>query len=426
MMRLSEIIPTLNAVSKLQLQAQQQSAMNDSDCESLDSGLETGNSGLETSENGFVTNVDTDSVTDNEDDKNDSAESNLSDFSEGIYENAAILKSTNMSIAAEISTLEKYEFGNETINNSTDDFNEEDEEEIEEPAGDDLDSDSDIKTEPVSFQDIENFESPPVESIKKSWGVRQDSVSLRESSERSSNPTEEKIAKEIRELKEREEELARLREEQQSAASVNTDTDDASSEVSEVVSEKIIEEEKPVKITSNNIKPISSNNNNSSKFNPAHYGPCIMPSRPKAGIMQNFINNKGKVNAFKTTDTIVTLRKPQVYKSVPKVSPPVGSTMTRRDGNVIDKIQAELAETKRREDELRRQRRDMFRSQPDLRSIEDRVVEGENLENNGNLAEYSGSSDAEEEEDAPSMVCTRGKSALISVWENRIQCEKAA
>jgi len=425
MMRLSEIIPTLNAVSKLQLQAQQQSAMNDSDCESLDSGLETGNSGLETSENGFVTNGDTDSVTDNEDDKNDSAESNLSDFSEGIYENAAILKSTNMSIAAEISTLEKYEFGNETINNSTDDFNEEDEEEIEEPAGDDLDSDSDIKTEPVSFQDIENFESPPVESIKKSWGVRQDSVSLRESSERSSNPTEEKIAKEIRELKEREEELARLREEQQSAASVNTDTDDASSEVSEVVSEKIIEEEKPVKITSNNIKPISSNNNNSSKFNPAHYGPCIMPSRPKAGIMQNFINNKGKVNAFKTTDTIVTLRKPQVYKSVPKVSPPVGSTMTRRDGNVIDKIQAELAETKRREDELRRQRRDMFRSQPDLRSIEDRVEEGENLENNGNLAEYSGSSDAEEE-DAPSMVCTRGKSALISVWENRIQCEKAA
>ena len=92
--------------------------------------------------------------------------------------------------------------------------------------------------------------------------MRQDSVSLRESSERSSNPTEEKIAKEIRELKEREEELARLREEQQSAASVNTDTDDACSEVSEVVSEKIIEEEKPVKITSNNIKPISSNNNN--------------------------------------------------------------------------------------------------------------------------------------------------------------------
>ena len=72
--------------------------------------------------------------------------------SEGIYENAAVLKSSNMSFSADITTLEKYEFGNETINNSTDDFNEEDEEEIEEPAGDDLDSDSDIKTEPVSFQ----------------------------------------------------------------------------------------------------------------------------------------------------------------------------------------------------------------------------------------------------------------------------------
>ena len=32
--------------------------------------------------------------------------------------------------------------------------------------------------------------------------------------------------------------------------------------------------------------------------------------------MQNFLNNKGKVNAFKSPDrdTIVTLRKPQVYK----------------------------------------------------------------------------------------------------------------
>ena len=31
-----------------------------------------------------------------------------------------------------------------------------------------------------------------------------------------------------------------------------------------------------------------------------------------------------------------------------------------------------------------------------------------------------------QEEETPSLVCTRGKSALISVWENRIQCEKAA
>ena len=41
-----------------------------------------------------------------------------------------------------------------------------------------------------------------------------------------------------------------------------------------------------------------------------------MSPKGKAGIMQNFLNNKGKVNAFKSPDrdTIVTLRKPQVYK----------------------------------------------------------------------------------------------------------------
>ena len=55
---------------------------------------------------------------------------------------------------------------------------------------------------------------------------------------------------------------------------------------------------------------------------------------------------------------------------MPKVSPPVGSSVTRQSpGNVLDKIQAELAETKRREDELRRARRAMFRSQPDLSKV---------------------------------------------------------
>ena len=45
----------------------------------------------------------------------------------------------------------------------------------------------------------------------------------------------------------------------------------------------------------------------------------------------------------------------------------MGSSVTRQSpGNVLDKIQAELAETKRREEELRRARREMFRSQPDL------------------------------------------------------------
>ena len=32
----------------------------------------------------------------------------------------------------------------------------------------------------------------------------------------------------------------------------------------------------------------------------------------------------------------------------------------------------------------------------------------------------------EEDEETSSLVTTRGKSGLISVWENRIQCEKAA
>ena len=58
------------------------------------------------------------------------------------------------------------------------------------------------------------------------------------------------------------------------------------------------------------------------------------------------------------------------FQSVPKVSPPVGSSVTRQSpGNVLDKIQAELAETKRREEELRRARREMFRSQPDLSQV---------------------------------------------------------
>ena len=68
-------------------------------------------------------------------------------------------------------------------------------------------------------------------------------------------------------------------------------------------------------------------------------------------------------------------------QSVPKVSPPaVSSSLSREAGNVLDKIQAELAETKRREDELRRQRRHMFRSQPDLSKVETVLEDGDNHE----------------------------------------------
>ena len=63
---------------------------------------------------------------------------------------------------------------------------------------------------------------------------------------------------------------------------------------------------------------------------------------------------------------------------MPKVSPPVGSSVTRQSpGNVLDKIQAELAETKRREDELRRARREMFRSQPDLSQVREEAATAE-------------------------------------------------
>ena len=49
------------------------------------------------------------------------------------------------------------------------------------------------------------------------------------------------------------------------------------------------------------------------KFNPNLYRPVILPPRP--GIMQTFIANRGKVTAFKKpAETVVQLRKPQVYK----------------------------------------------------------------------------------------------------------------
>jgi len=386
----------------------------DSECESLDSGLETGgNSNLEPSEAGFVEvgTVSEDSEADEKrPDSGASAESHLSDFSEGIYENAAVLKSSNMSSPV-TTALEKYEFGqHEILDEDSDQFPGEKrtQSEVTEETGN---SDN----EAVSFQDIENFESGPV---KKSWGVRHDMGTSLARVERSANPTEEIIAKEIRELKEREEELTRLREQ----GSTEEQVEEPETEEAE---EPIVEPEPPAKsISTNNFrlnepKPI---NNNNSKFNPSLYGPSILSSKGKAGIMQNFLNNKGKVNAFKSPDrdTIVTLRKPQVYKSVPKVSPPVSSSGLRQTGNVLDKIQAELAETKRREDELRRQRRSVTKSQPDLSNLDTRETEAEPRD------QEEVESGDEEEEETPSLVCTRGKSALISVWENRIQCEKAA
>ena len=55
---------------------------------------------------------------------------------------------------------------------------------------------------------------------------------------------------------------------------------------------------------------------------------------------------------------------------------------------MLDKIQAELAETKRREDELRRARREMFRSQPDLSLVRENTETEEG-------ADYQSESDIE-------------------------------
>ena len=108
----------------------------------------------------------------------------------------------------------------------------------------------------LSLQDIENFESGPV---KKSWGVRHEMGTALARVERSANPTEEIIAKEIRELKEREEELARLREQGNTEEQVKEEPE------TEEAEEPIVEPEPPAKfISTNNVrlndpKPINNN-----------------------------------------------------------------------------------------------------------------------------------------------------------------------
>ena len=111
----------------------------------------------------------------------------------------------------------------------------------------------------MSLQDIENFESGPV---KKSWGVRHEMGASLTRVERSANPTEEIIAKEIRELKEREEELARLREQ---GNSEEQEVREEHEEEASQTEEPVVEPEPPAKfITTSNLrlnepKPINNN-----------------------------------------------------------------------------------------------------------------------------------------------------------------------
>merc|ERR1712037_288496 len=97
----------------------------------------------------------------------------------------------------------------------------------------------------------------------------------------------------------------------------------------------------------------------SEKFNPSNYRPLLAPGGVRPRIMEDFISNGGRVTAFAPQDhakELVTLRKPTVYKSVPKVQAPT-ALARQPTGTVLDKIQAELAETRRREDELKRSRK---------------------------------------------------------------------
>ena len=67
----------------------------------------------------------------------------------------------------------------------------------------------------------------------------------------------------------------------------------------------------------------------------------------------------------------------------------------------------------------------MCRSQPDL----SRLVREEEEEGEQDVAEELEEEmvvEQEEEDETPSLLHTRGKSGLISVWENRIQSEKLA
>ena len=61
--------------------------------------------------------------------------------------------------------------------------------------------------------------------MKRSWGVRRESSAV-SPVERSVNPTEEVIAREIRELKEREEELARRQREQSQEPETDTEEEE--------------------------------------------------------------------------------------------------------------------------------------------------------------------------------------------------------
>jgi hypothetical protein len=152
----------------------------ESDCESVDSGLEESAHSTLGLEPGSIGEAD-----------------------ESIYENAAVLKrSTNAYLTPVTATIEKYQFGEQE-----EEEDEEEEEEVEEEE-EELEEEVEDEVEESGVEEVE--ESGRGRAL---WGVRAGGTEYLggQAGGRSSNPTEDKIAKEIRELKEREEELVQRR-----------------------------------------------------------------------------------------------------------------------------------------------------------------------------------------------------------------------
>merc|ERR1712117_175727 len=359
-----------------------------------------------------------------------------------IYENTSALKS-NAYLTPVTTAIEKYQFGGhaeeeEEEEDDNDAAEKSDDEEEEEEEEEKQDSDE----EGVLFPPLDltsNNSHQGERSSNKLWGVRSHGGAanglLGPQVVRTSNPTEDKIAKEIRELKEREEELVRRREMSKSPTTTTTTTSvhprnpspslaSTTRPSSPVKSTPTIKSSPP---SPSHAPPhhhvVQEKPKSSEKFNPSNYRPLLPPGGARPRIMEDFISNGGRVTAFAPPDPakeLVTLRKPTVHKSVPKVQAPT-ALARQPTGTVLDKIQAELAETRRREEELKRSRRQQLsRSQPDLTKVLPTGPE--------KTFEHcpDPESPSEDEDEPSSLLQTRGKSALISVWESRIQSEQTA
>jgi len=381
----------------------------ESDCNSSDSGLDTGkhlDHTMQDTEANDVTDLQEANHTSSDQlaPETDSFDKFIpEDTSEGIYENTTPLADVYGS-----KPIHQYEFGK--------------------PSPSSLGSTASSSQE---FQDLEELESPG--SPKRVWGVRE-SGSPVSPSPRTNNPTEDMIAKEIKELKEREDELRRLREEAErdlAASPSQEDQQEHDNDMPEPTEPTITSssQPKPVKQSaaatskptlkhpaSHSITqpPPDKPNDASTKFNPSNYRPVVVP--PRSRIMQEFIINGGKVTAFTQPDnSVIQLRKPQVHKAQPKVSAPSGEPR-HKTRTALDKIQEELLETQKREEELKNLRTNLARCKS-----EESILEGGDQEGEDKVEDAP-----EEAQGPPSLMHTKGKSGLISVWEKRIQYEKAA